>query len=235
MVRTTSFVLAFTLSCGYVFAAPVNNTVGGSVLLQNGLDAQNLNSQFSNMSITDPCQFGAQACISGAEAQCNSEGVWEAQQCPSADTQCFVVPNTKSQGTHLKCTTPQDALQLIQNTGAPGGICGSNSTASGNCTAGSDASGNSTAATVTILVAPSTTETLGPQTTTLDPSDAASLLSSLSTSGTTSSSDATTTATPANGVGAAVVTGLGKGATATPSIILLTTGSAAPSSTPSSK
>jgi len=243
MVRTTSILLAIVLSCpiGHVLAAPVNNTVDANTFLQNGETAQQLNSEFHNLTINDPCQSGTAACISGAQAQCNSNGTWEVQQCQEG-TQCFALPNKKSAGTNIKCKTEQDALSLIQETGAQGGICGNNSTNSGNGTisnvpvdSGSDNNSAATA-TVTILVAPSTTQTLGPDTATLDGAGFSSLLASLQSGGvsatTTGSDSQTTGTTTSSGVAGAVVTGSGSdaqgAAAAAATTILLTTGSSTP-------
>jgi hypothetical protein len=254
MVHITSVLLALVLSCpiGVIHAAPVNNTVDANTLLKNGQTAQNLNVAFNNLTINDPCQSGQEACVSGALAKCDNTGKWEAQQCPS-NTQCFALPDIRSGGTKLRCTSQQRASTLIQASGAQGGVFGNNSTA------GADSSNSSATQTVTVLVAPSATQTLNSQTTTLDSAGVSSLLASLVSSGVsgtatssgtelntaasataTSSGDAATTTDSGNvGAQGALATGVqGAAAAAAPTTIILSgssstaTASSDPSSTP---
>lgn len=229
MVQITSILFALVLSCpiSHVLAAPVNITISSDTFLQNGQAAQQLNAEFQNLTINDQCQSGQQACIAGAQATCNTGGAWEAVECPT-NTECFALPNKKSNGTNLKCTSEQDALSLIQDTGAQGGIFGDNSN-------GTDSGSNGATATVTIIVSPSTTQTIDPQTTTLDSVGVNSLLSSLQSggvAGTSTSSDAVTTATDApTTTAAAGALATGSADPAAPSIILLTTGASSPTTT----
>jgi len=249
MVHITSVLLALVLSCpiSVIHAAPVNSTVDPDTLLKNGQTAQNLNVAFNNLTINDPCQSGQEACVSGALAKCDNAGKWEAQQCPS-NTQCFALPDIRSGGTKLRCTSQDRASTLIQASGAQGGIFGNNSTNS------SDSS--SATQTVTVLVAPSGTQTLNSQTTTLDSAGVSSLLQSLESSGVsgtatssgtdsasasatvTSSGDAATTtdAGAAGAQGALATGGQGAAAAAAPTTIILTGSSptATTSSVPSS-
>jgi len=211
MVQITSILLALVLSCpiGVIHAAPVNNTVNSDTLLKNGHTAQHLNTKFKDLSINDQCTNGQEACISGALAKCDNAGKWEAEQCPS-NSQCFVLPDVRSEGSKLRCVSEQQASSLIQASGAQGGVFGDNSTDSSNS---SDSSSGT--ATITVLVAPSTTQTLGAQTTTLDNAGASSLLASLESGGATISSGAEPTELNTAASTSATATSSGDGVTAT--------------------
>jgi hypothetical protein len=247
MVKFTSILLSLVLSCpvGIVLAAPVPN-LDAKTLQQNGECAQKLNKEFKNMTINDKCKSGDKACISGALAECNVNGAWEASEC-SAGSQCFAVPNKKKEGANSKCLSEQDALSQIDASGAKGGIFAGDSTDTGNATAeASPSTNNSTAATetVTVLIAPSTTQTIDAQTRTLSGAGASSLLSSLQSdgvSGTSTSSGAEATGSSStetsSGATASVTSSGASGdvqgaAAAAATTILLTAASSSATSTP---
>ena len=122
----------------------VPNSQGGNFKLQNGKDAQKLNAQFStltpNSSCTGQCSRfsiagyrrffffisvtdGQNGCVSGGFAQCVN-GKFAITQC-SSPLICAALPLVNSPGTSITCTTQQDALTRIANTGAQGGLTGS--------------------------------------------------------------------------------------------------------------
>ena len=118
------------------------NPQGGDFKLQNGKDAQKLNAQFSQLtadssctgqsSLFQPCNYhrfidsrvdGQNACVSGKFAQC-AGGKFSTTSC-SGNLVCAALPLVNSPGTSITCTTQQDALTRIANTGAQGGLTGS--------------------------------------------------------------------------------------------------------------
>jgi len=101
-------------------AAPVAGN--SDFALQNGIDAQELNAEFSALNVNSPCQGTEQACVEGSFAQCVN-GSFQLSQC-AGGTQCFALPLVNSPGTSITCTTEADAAARIANTGATGGIQG---------------------------------------------------------------------------------------------------------------
>lgn len=101
----------------------VSNSQPGSFQLQNGKDAQMLNAMFSTLTPNSSCTDGQDACVSGGFAQCVG-GKFAITQC-SSGLMCAALPLVNKPGTSIACTTLQDALTRIANTGAPGGLTGS--------------------------------------------------------------------------------------------------------------
>jgi hypothetical protein len=101
----------------------VSNSQPGSFQLQNGKDAQMLNAMFSTLTPNSSCTDGQDACVSGGFAQCVG-GKFTITQC-SSGLMCAALPLVNKPGTSIACTTLQDALTRIANTGAPGGLTGS--------------------------------------------------------------------------------------------------------------
>jgi len=198
------FILAFlaVLVPSLVSAGPV--ALDNTTLLANGQQAQILNSEFENLQVNDPCYTGETACINNAFAVC-IDNAWQTQSCPSTKT-CFALPQIRTSGTFVACTSQRNAASIIAATGAQGGIT-CNSTSCGNITVpfptidgdgspapdssnptqGADDSGNpdcrdngnpSSLGPVTITVT-----LLSPTTTTISPGQASSLISSISANG----------------------------------------------------
>ncbi|KAJ7606102.1 hypothetical protein DFH06DRAFT_1348196 [Mycena polygramma] len=102
-------------------AAATSSAVGFQV--QNGLDAQKLNAQFTTLTSTSNCTEGEQACVGTAFAQCVS-GSFALTPC-SAGTICAALPLVNKAGTSIACDTLADVQARIAATGATGGITGS--------------------------------------------------------------------------------------------------------------
>ncbi|KXN91807.1 hypothetical protein AN958_11957 [Leucoagaricus sp. SymC.cos] len=111
---------------GLIIAARCAPTpLDAATLLQNGEAAQTLNRQFETLKASDPCQDGQVACL-GTKTIANCQGTsWETTlgQC-SRSQNCFALPSVTSQGTHITCTSEKSAENLINSTGAKGGIFG---------------------------------------------------------------------------------------------------------------
>ncbi|KAF9805687.1 hypothetical protein IEO21_08950 [Rhodonia placenta] len=187
-------------------AAPMNS-LDAATFYQNGLDAQMLNGEFASLNATSACNTTTSACIAGSLAQCE-RGSWKIEACPATE-QCFALPALRGNGTVLSCTTEDIALALINVTGVEGGLASApNVTSSTNATAGASSSASATATeslaasgsfvvvthtlTVTSTVQPSASSSFATtatpastfaETTLLNPSQASSLLSSLSANG----------------------------------------------------
>jgi len=99
------------------------NPQGGNFKLQNGKDAQKLNAQFSQLTENSSCTDGQNACVSEKFGQCVG-GKFSTTSC-SGGLVCAALPLVNSPGTSVTCTTEQDALTRIANTGAQGGLTGS--------------------------------------------------------------------------------------------------------------
>ncbi|KAF8271878.1 hypothetical protein EI94DRAFT_1567564 [Lactarius quietus] len=119
------FILVFlaVLASSLVSAGPV--ALDNATLLVNGQQAQILNSEFENLQVNDPCNTGETACINNAFAACIDDA-WQTQSCPSTKT-CFALPQIRTNGTFVACTSQRNAASIIAATGAQGGIT-SNST-----------------------------------------------------------------------------------------------------------
>jgi hypothetical protein len=168
--------------------------------LANALAAQKLNSEFQQLTSTDPCSDGEIACVEGARATCVN-GSWELEQCPvdPQNPQCFALPSVLHEGTILACIPEPLAVALIEGSGATGGVTGTGSQATETAgttdpvateTAGTtDPVATETAgtidpaapATVTVTVtlsdfATQPTVSLSPVTETVDPSEARTAL-----------------------------------------------------------
>jgi len=255
MLCTTPLTLALLtlVSTPFVLSRPTllpRRDVGGGdvidpiLVANNALEAQTLNSEFGNMTISDPCTNGDVACIGGALAAC-AGGAWETQNCPS-DLTCLAAPSLTDTGVIVSCTTQADVDSLIN---AAGGVTDSScddptnvtSTADNNATCtetGSlgpivtgGAGSNNGVVTVTVTLNPTDATTLPPVTNTIDPTQAASILSSLNANpsisiSTISAPTAASTGAPVDGA----LAGAGAGTT-----ILLTSQAAtgAPSATTS--
>ncbi|KAI0790537.1 hypothetical protein C8Q75DRAFT_806441 [Abortiporus biennis] len=222
-----AFVAVAILSLRQVLGAPTPSALDAATLQQNGLDAQTLNAEFSQIKSSDPCDSGQLACVEGARAQCQF-GAWTTQKCVDSQ-KCFAVPNVNSKGTSLVCTSEATALSLFNATGVQGGLTASNGTnttmplptvspqsasvSSTSITSSPSATSSSVAdnaevvtVTVTVITSSQPTFTLPPETSILNPTQASSLVSSLGVNGftttpntpsSTSSVLPTVTATPA--------------------------------------
>ncbi|KAI0076484.1 hypothetical protein K474DRAFT_1597780, partial [Panus rudis PR-1116 ss-1] len=102
----------------YAFAAPTQS-LDSATLLQNGQDAQTLNSEFQSLTVKDACDAGQMACVQNSRATCEF-GSWKLQRCKDSE-KCFAVPSLKDRGTSLLCTSEAHALSIIQASGVKGG------------------------------------------------------------------------------------------------------------------
>jgi len=193
-----TFLFAFAAST-LVRPAPAQ-PLDPATLLRNGQEAQRQNLLFQSLREGGPCTAGDKACIAGAVASCES-GTWETARGRCAKSQdCFALPSTRDIGTLVTCTSQQKAISAIEATSATGGIFGNTN---GNSTVGADeendddncdvtstpiATSTATfqptaeAVTVTVTLTPTT---LPPETRTLSPEEASSLLASLMAGGAT--------------------------------------------------
>jgi hypothetical protein len=114
------FILAFlaALASSFVSAGPV--ALDNATLLNNGLQAQTLNSEFENLQVNDPCNTGETACINNDFAACIG-GMWQTQACPSNKT-CIALPQVRTNGTFVACTSDRNAAAIFAATRAPGRI-----------------------------------------------------------------------------------------------------------------
>ncbi|KAI9458847.1 hypothetical protein BJY52DRAFT_398943 [Lactarius psammicola] len=220
------FTLAFlaVLASSLVSAGPV--PLDNATLLANGQQAQILNSEFKDLQVNDSCNTGETACIKNAFASC-VDNAWQTEPCSSSKS-CFALPQIRTNGTFVACTSQRNAASIIAATGAQGGIT-SNSTSGGNITVpfpivgtddgdGSPArdSGRNTTqgindggdpdcgdggkssspgpTTITVTLIP-------PTTTTILPSQASSLISSINANGLTFLPFPTSSAGPGSGSG----------------------------------
>ncbi|KDQ60106.1 hypothetical protein JAAARDRAFT_32486 [Jaapia argillacea MUCL 33604] len=199
--------ILFFLAASVVHVArAVPTPLDANTLLQNGQAAQILNAEFQNLTITDACDAGQLACISGRRALCTTNGTWETARC-SLGHQCFALPSVRENGTFLACTSEVNAESIISATGVQGGIFAnstqiSNSTEvpfpSINATSTSTSNSSSTstsastsatspadsnAVTLTITINPTGTVTVPTETFTIPPSAAASFISSVINAG----------------------------------------------------
>lgn len=108
-------------------------------LKQNGISAQQLNTQFASIKKTDSCNGSAMACVEGAFAQCVGSK-WVLTECASG-TQCFALPLVNKVGTSITCDSNADTNSRITSTGAAGGLLGSTSQASSFAVNGTDTDG----------------------------------------------------------------------------------------------
>ncbi|KAI9444289.1 hypothetical protein H4582DRAFT_1080250 [Lactarius indigo] len=125
------FTLVFlaVLASPLVSAGPV--AVDNATLLANGQQAQILNSEFKSLQVNDSCNTGETACIKNAFAACFDKA-WQTEPCPSSKS-CFALPQIRTNGTFVACTSQRNAASIIAASGAQGGIT-SNSTSGGNVT-----------------------------------------------------------------------------------------------------
>ncbi|KAG1825559.1 uncharacterized protein BJ212DRAFT_1314819 [Suillus subaureus] len=150
----------------FATALPSLKRRGGSFVLQNGIDAINLNNQFQSLTASSPCTSG-NACVSGEFAQCVN-GQYVLTSCGSGLI-CAALPLVNSAGTSITCTTQADLNSRIAATGAtadgtsttgsPSNVTTTSSSAStATSTAGSGSNSNSNAQTsltlLSSLVAP---------------------------------------------------------------------------------
>ncbi|KAI0264698.1 hypothetical protein BC834DRAFT_251626 [Gloeopeniophorella convolvens] len=118
-----AFTLLTLLAARLAATGPV--ALDNSTLLANGQQAQVLNAEFQTLNKTDSCEDGQIACIKGDIANC-AEGTWQTQACSSGKS-CFALPQVRSEGIFVACTSENNAASIIGSTGAQGGIA-SNST-----------------------------------------------------------------------------------------------------------
>ncbi|KAH9053189.1 hypothetical protein EDB87DRAFT_1653211 [Lactarius vividus] len=137
-----TFVFLAILASPLVSAGPV--ALDNATLLANGQQAQILNFEFKSLQVNDSCNTGETACIKNAFAAC-IDNAWQTELCPSSKS-CFALPQIRTNGTFVACTSQRNAASIIAATGAQGGIT-SNSTSGGNVTVpfpiiGSDSAGD---------------------------------------------------------------------------------------------
>lgn len=150
----------------FATALPSLKRRGGSFVLQNGIDAINLNNQFQSLTASSPCTSG-NACVNGEFAQCVN-GQYVLTSCGSG-LMCAALPLVNSAGTSITCTTQADLNSRIaatdatangtSKTGSSSNAATTSSSASAaTSTAGSGSNSNSNAQTsltlLSSLVAP---------------------------------------------------------------------------------
>ncbi|KAH9948023.1 hypothetical protein B0H21DRAFT_690852, partial [Amylocystis lapponica] len=108
-----SSALTVLVSAALALGSPV------SFQLQNAIDAQKLNAQFTTLTASSSCSEGQQACVTSALAQCNN-GTWALTSC-SAATSCVALPLVNKPGTNITCGDVADAVSKIVAAGAQGG------------------------------------------------------------------------------------------------------------------
>ncbi|KAJ8593552.1 hypothetical protein M405DRAFT_872501 [Rhizopogon salebrosus TDB-379] len=118
-------VFATLVFLSFTTALPSPKRRGGSFVLQNGIDAINLNNQFQSLTPSSSCTSG-NACVNGEFAQCVN-GQYVLTSCGSGLI-CAALPLVNSAGTSITCTTQADLNARIAATGA---------TANGTTTTGS--------------------------------------------------------------------------------------------------
>src|ERR1700735_4484234 len=94
-MRFSDIIFPLSLTIGTVSAGVVNRRA--AFTLQNGLDAQALNSQFQGMTANSACTAGQTACINGQFAQCVGN-TFVLSPC-AAPLQCVVLPLVNKPGT----------------------------------------------------------------------------------------------------------------------------------------
>ncbi|KAG1777394.1 hypothetical protein EV702DRAFT_970029 [Suillus placidus] len=158
-------VFATLVLSSFATALPSLKRRGGSFVLQNGIDAINLNNQFQSLTASSPCTSG-NACVNGEFAQCVN-GQYVLTSCGSGLI-CAALPLVNSAGTSITCTTQADLNSRIAATGAtangtsttsgPSNVTTSSSAPTATSTAGSGSNSNSNAQTsltlLSSLVAP---------------------------------------------------------------------------------
>ncbi|TFY73864.1 hypothetical protein EWM64_g10149, partial [Hericium alpestre] len=115
--KFTFALVALLAASPLALAAPV--TVDNSTLISNGQLAQQLNAEFQNLTTSDACNTGEEACIKGQFATCNAEK-WQTQRCAAGS--CFALPNIRSDGVFVACTSQRNAESIIASTGVQGGV-----------------------------------------------------------------------------------------------------------------
>ncbi|KAL5534024.1 hypothetical protein ACEPAG_484 [Sanghuangporus baumii] len=109
---------------GNVAAAPSSSS-SSNFILQNGLDAQKLNAQFQALSQNSSCDEGETACVGTSFALC-ANGAFQLMDCgKAAGNTCAALPLVNKAGTTVTCVQQDQALQRIADTGATGGLTGS--------------------------------------------------------------------------------------------------------------
>ncbi|KAJ7155463.1 hypothetical protein C8R43DRAFT_1087538 [Mycena crocata] len=117
-----TILLVLTATCAAPLpAAPASSS--SDFHLQNGLDAQKLNTQFQTLTASSPCSEGEQACVGTSFAQCVS-GSFALTPCASG-TICAALPLVNKAGTSIACDTSSDIAARIAATGATNGATSS--------------------------------------------------------------------------------------------------------------
>ncbi|EKM56499.1 uncharacterized protein PHACADRAFT_172180 [Phanerochaete carnosa HHB-10118-sp] len=207
-----SYFLLSVIAASFTMAIP---TLSSATYNQNTIDAQILNSEFQGLNETDPCDSGQMACVSEGVAICRF-GSWNITSCGQSNA-CFAVPSTTGPGTILTCTTKQDAQTVFQAAGAQGPLSNGTDTRafptvstsslsispSGKSAshAPTQSSGVEVVTVTVTLPPPAFSTSLPPEVRTINPSEAASILLSLSAQGVTASPVSTAAASPAQVVG----------------------------------
>lgn len=137
-------VLATLVLSSFTVALPSLKRRAGSFVLQNGIDAINLNNQFKSLTASSPCTSG-NACVNGEFAQCVN-GQYVLTSCGSGLI-CAALPLVNSAGTSITCTTQADLNSRIAATGA---------TANGTTTTTTGSPSNVTTTSSSVLTATTT-------------------------------------------------------------------------------
>ncbi|CEL53034.1 hypothetical protein RSOLAG1IB_06102 [Rhizoctonia solani AG-1 IB] len=96
---------------------------GNAVLAQNAADAQALNRKFKELTFTDRCVDGDEACVGDGPVICTL-GAWRRQLCREPNTRCRAVPRMQTNGTAIGCYTQADLKARFSSTGQPGNAFG---------------------------------------------------------------------------------------------------------------
>lgn len=154
-LSSVSFLFMFTT---FVQSAPTQPPLNATELLNNALQAQQLNAQFqsSNSTLTGPCTNGATTCAQNAIATCVNGQFDSSNGTCSTTQQCFALPSVTTNGTTIACTSEKSAQSLINAAGASGGVTGSGS-------------GNSTSSINPASASSTSSGANAPETTTSDP------------------------------------------------------------------
>ncbi|CAE6481015.1 unnamed protein product [Rhizoctonia solani] len=97
---------------------------GGNVILaQNAAQAQALNRKFRELTFSDSCLDGDEACIGDGPSLCIL-GIWRRQLCRQPNTRCRAVPRMQTNGTAIGCYTEADLEARFSSTGRSGNAFG---------------------------------------------------------------------------------------------------------------
>ncbi|QRW22745.1 carbohydrate-binding module family 19 protein [Rhizoctonia solani] len=96
---------------------------GNAILAQNAAQAQALNRKFRELTFSDSCLDGDEACIGDGPSLCIL-GIWRRQLCRQPNTRCRAVPRMQTNGTAIGCYTEADLEARFSSTGRSGSAFG---------------------------------------------------------------------------------------------------------------